>query len=237
MAGAGAGAGDAGPALPAPSAWKVQPFPLKDVTLGGNGIFAAKRELILDHGRGYDADRLLQVFRANAGLPTRGAVAPGGWEGLDGEANGNLRGHYTGHFLTMLSQAYGSTGQAVYSDKIRYMIGALTEVREALRRDPAVLSVPGRFGTAAENVHGSYQYVDLPAGVLGGLSSVTLSAWGKPTHDASWARVFDFGNDTTRYLYLAARNANGHPRFALTTSGPGGEQAINAAAPPPPRCR
>ncbi|MGW0310958.1 beta-L-arabinofuranosidase domain-containing protein [Streptomyces flavidovirens] len=225
--------GETGLGLPAPAAWTVQPFPLKDVTLGGDGVFAAKRRLVLDHGRGYDVDRLLQVFRANAGLSTRGAVAPGGWEGLDGEANGNLRGHYTGHFLTMLSQAYASTGEAVYSEKIRYMTDALTEVRDALRRDPAVLSVPGRFGTAAENVRGSHQYVDLPAGVLGGLSSVTLSAWVKPTHDGNWARVFDFGNDTTRYLYLAARNANGHPRFALTTSGPAGEQGINGTAPLP----
>ncbi|MGW0565375.1 beta-L-arabinofuranosidase domain-containing protein [Streptomyces sp. NPDC003016] len=229
----GSGAGAARAALPAPSAWTVRPFPLRDVTLGGNGVFAAKRDLMLDHGRGYDVDRLVQVFRANAGLSTRDAVAPGGWEGLDGEANGNLRGHYTGHFLTMLSQAYGSTGEAAYSDRIRYMIGALTEVREALRRDPAVLSVPGRSGTAAENVRGSHQYVDLPAGVLGDSPSLTLSAWVKPTHDADWTRVLDFGDDTTRYLYLAARNANGHPRFALTTSGPGGEQGVDGTAPLP----
>jgi hypothetical protein len=39
---------------------------------------------MLDYARGYDVDRLLQVFRANAGLDTLGAVAPGGWEGLDG---------------------------------------------------------------------------------------------------------------------------------------------------------
>ncbi|WP_371544467.1 glycoside hydrolase family 127 protein [Streptomyces sp. NBC_00554] len=215
--------------LPAPAAWTLRPFELKDVKLG-QGVFAAKRQLMLDHGRGYDVDRLLQVFRANAGLSTRGAVAPGGWEGLDGEANGNLRGHYTGHFLTMLSQAYGSTGEQVYADKVRAMVGALTEVRAALRIAPAVLSVSGRFGTGAENVRGSYQYVDLPAAVLGGASAITLSAWVKPTHNANWTRVFDFGNDTTRYMYLAARNATGVPRFAITTGGPGGEQGLNGTA-------
>ncbi|WP_326719925.1 glycoside hydrolase family 127 protein [Streptomyces sp. NBC_00243] len=215
--------------LPAPAAWTLRPFELKDVKLG-QGVFAAKRQLMLDHGRGYDVDRLLQVFRANAGLSTRGAVAPGGWEGLDGEANGNLRGHYTGHFLTMLAQAYGSTGEQVYADKVRAMVGALTEVRAALRIAPAVLSVSGRFGTGAENVRGSYQYVDLPAAVLGGASAITLSAWVKPTHNANWTRVFDFGNDTTRYMYLAARNATGVPRFAITTGGPGGEQGLNGTA-------
>ncbi|MFE3828286.1 beta-L-arabinofuranosidase domain-containing protein [Streptomyces sp. NPDC059092] len=218
--------------LPAPSSWTLRPFDLGDVTLG-RGIFATKRQFLLDHGRGYDVDRLLQVFRANAGLPTRGAVAPGGWEGLDGEANGNLRGHYTGHFLTMLAQSYGSTGDQVYADRIHSMVDTLTEVRSALRDPPAVLGVPGRFGTAAENVRGSYRYVDLPAGVLGEARAVTLSAWVKPTHPADWARVLDFGDDTTRYLYLAARNANGVPRFALTTSGAAGERGLDGEEPLP----
>ncbi|KOU63233.1 glycosylase [Streptomyces sp. MMG1533] len=212
-----------------PSVWTVRPFALEDVKLGA-GVFADKRQLMLDHARGYDVNRLLQVFRANAGLATGGAVAPGGWEGLDGEANGNLRGHYPGHFLTMLSQAYAGTGEQVFVDKTLTMVEALTEVREALRHDPVVLNSPGRFGTSAENVRGSYQYVDLPAGVLDGASAITLSAWVKPTHGANWTRIFDFGNDTTRYLYLAARNAGGVPRFAITTGGPGGEQGLDGTA-------
>ena len=220
----------AAPRLPA--AWTVRPFALEDVTLGP-GVFAGKRQLMLDHARGYDVHRLLQVFRANAGLSTRGAVAPGGWEGLDGEANGNLRGHYTGHFLTMLAQAHRGTGEQVFADRIITMVDALTEVREALRREPAVLSVEGRFGRAAENVRGSHQYVDLPPAVLADSPALTLSAWVRPAHDAAWARVFDFGDDTTRYLYLAARNGNGVPRFAVTTSGPGGEQGLDGSAPLP----
>ncbi|MDT0484228.1 beta-L-arabinofuranosidase domain-containing protein [Streptomyces doebereineriae] len=213
----------------APSVWTAQPFALDDVALGP-GLFADKRELMLDHARGYDVNRLLQVFRANAGLSTGGAVAPGGWEGLDGEANGNLRGHYTGHFLTMLSQAYAGTGEQVFADRIATMVSALTAVRSALRTDPKMLAVTGRFGTAQENVRGSYQYVDLPAAVLGGASAITLSAWVKPTHADNWARVFDFGNDTTKYLYLAARNGSGVPRFAITANGAGGEQGLNGTA-------
>ncbi|WP_030037609.1 LamG domain-containing protein, partial [Streptomyces resistomycificus] len=138
--------------------------------------------------------------------------------------------HYTGHFLTMLSQAYAGTGEQVFVDKTLTMVEALTEVREALRHDPVVLNSPGRLGTSAENVRGSYQYVDLPGGVLGDASAITLSSWVKPTHDADWTRILDFGNDTTRYLYLATRNASGVPRFAITTSGAGGEQGLNGTA-------
>ncbi|WP_133912972.1 beta-L-arabinofuranosidase domain-containing protein [Streptomyces sp. NBC_00582] len=215
--------------LPPPASWALQPFALKDVALG-SGIFAGKRKLMLDHARGYDVNRLLQVFRANAGLSTQGAVAPGGWEGLDGEANGNLRGHYTGHFLTMLAQAYASTGEQVFADRIATVVGALTDVRAALRTDPKMLAVTGRWGGAVELVRGSSQFVDLPATVLNGASAITLSVWVRPTHDANWQRVFDFGNNTTRYMYLATRNASGVPRFAVTTSGAGGEQGLNGTA-------
>ncbi|WP_340384176.1 beta-L-arabinofuranosidase domain-containing protein [Streptomyces sp. SS7] len=215
--------------LPPPASWALQPFALQDVALGA-GIFASKRKLMLDHARGYDVNRLLQVFRANAGLSTLGAVAPGGWEGLDGEANGNLRGHYTGHFLTMLAQAYASTGEQVFADRIATVVGALSEVRAALRTDPKMLAVTGKWGGGLELVRGSYQYVDLPATVLNGASAITLAVWVKPTHDADWQRVFDFGDNTTRYMYLASRNASGVPRFAITTGGAGGEQGLNGTA-------
>ncbi|MFK4064429.1 beta-L-arabinofuranosidase domain-containing protein [Streptomyces sp. NPDC029674] len=219
------------PAVPVPAAWTVRPFGLGEVALGA-GVFADKRRLMLDFARGYDENRLVQVFRANAGLGTGGAVAPGGWEGLDGEANGNLRGHFTGHFLSMLAQAHASTGDEAYAKKIRTMVGALHDVRAALREDPAVLSVPGWFpgSTAASHVRGSYRYVDLPGDVLDGAAELTFAAWVRPEHADDWARVFDFGDDTTRYLYLAARGAKGRPRFAITTSGAGGEQVLEGAA-------
>ncbi|MFS8097561.1 glycoside hydrolase family 127 protein [Lentzea alba] len=228
LLGMAAAEASAAPSALAPG--NLRPFELSEVALA-DGLFSKKRDLVLSYARGYDVNRLLQVFRANAGLDTLGAIAPGGWEGLDGEANGNLRGHYTGHFLSMLAQAYGSTGDAVYLEKIRTMVGALTECRAALRRDPQVLSVPGKSGRAVEQVRGSYQFVDLPAAPLPAM--FTFTAWVRPSHNANWTRIFDFGNDNTRYLYLAARNGSGVPRFAITTNGPGGEQGINGTAPLP----
>lgn len=113
------------------------------------------------------------------------------------------------------------------------MIGALTEVRAALRTDPRMLAVTGKFGTAQENVRGSYQYVDLPNSALGGASAITLSAWVKPTHNANWTRIFDFGDNTTRYMYLAARNASGFPASPSPPTVPAGSRA--STAPPPSR--
>ena len=50
-------------------------------------------------------DRMLSNVRANAGLDTHGAQPPGDWD----NATGYLRGHYTGHFMSMLAQAFAGT--------------------------------------------------------------------------------------------------------------------------------
>lgn len=113
--------------LPVPDTWSVRPFPLDGVTLG-DGVFRRKRDLMLGYARSYPADRILAVFRANAGLDTRGARPPGGWETSDG----NLRGHYGGHFLTLIAQAYADTKEAALKTKLDYLVGALGECQKAL---------------------------------------------------------------------------------------------------------
>ncbi|MFF0160713.1 glycoside hydrolase family 127 protein [Streptomyces sp. NPDC005263] len=112
---------------PTPSTWAVRPFALGQVTLG-DGVFRRKRDLMLDFARSYPADRILAVFRANAGLDTRGARPPGGWETSDG----NLRGHFGGHFLTLIAQAYADTREAALKTKLDYLVGALGECQRAL---------------------------------------------------------------------------------------------------------
>ncbi|GHH11221.1 glycoside hydrolase family 127 protein [Streptomyces lanatus] len=113
--------------VPVPSTWAVRPFPLDQVRLG-DGVFRRKRDLMLDYARAYPADRILAVFRANAGLDTLGARPPGGWETSDG----NLRGHYGGHFLTLVAQAYADTGEAALKAKLDHLVGALGECQQAL---------------------------------------------------------------------------------------------------------
>ena len=110
-----------------PASWSVRPFPLGQVTLG-DGVFRRKRDLMLDYARSYPADRILAVFRANAGLDTRGARPPGGWETSDG----NLRGHYGGHFLSLIAQACADTGETALKAKLDYLVGALGACQRAL---------------------------------------------------------------------------------------------------------
>ncbi|MFI7061256.1 beta-L-arabinofuranosidase domain-containing protein [Kribbella sp. NPDC050124] len=107
----------------------MQSFSLDEVKLGP-GLLATKAGLMLVHLRSYDPDRLLRAFRENAGLPTPDVPRPGGWEDTAGEAQGNLRGHYTGHFLSALAQAAASTGDQVYINKLRYLVDGLAECQE-----------------------------------------------------------------------------------------------------------
>jgi len=82
----------------AEAGWSVRPFPLTSVSLG-QGLFQQKRDRMLNYARNYGSDtdvfagpdRLLSIFRANAGLDTKGAEPVGSWE----NATGYLRGHYT----------------------------------------------------------------------------------------------------------------------------------------------
>ena len=74
----------------------------------------------------------------------------------------------------------------------------------------------------------SSQYVSLPAGIVGTLTNFTAMTWVKLVTTANWARLFDFGNSTTVYMFLAPQNGStGKVRYAITTSSSGGEQQIN----------
>ncbi|MGW2050457.1 beta-L-arabinofuranosidase domain-containing protein [Streptomyces sp. NPDC001858] len=114
------------PAAAVPPSWAVQPFALDQVALG-DGVFRRKRDLMLGYARAYPADRILAVFRTNAGLDTRGARPPGGWE----TADGNLRGHYAGHFLTLVAQAYADTREAALKTKLDYLVAELALCQQA----------------------------------------------------------------------------------------------------------
>src|SRR5665213_2875940 len=74
----------------------------------------------------------------------------------------------------------------------------------------------------------SSQYASLPAGIVSTLSNFTVMAWVNLVSTANWARIFDFGNNTTVYMFLAPQNGStGKVRYAITTSSSNGEQPIN----------
>ena len=61
----------------------------------------------------------------------------------------------------------------------------------------------------------------------------TFATWVKWDGGGDWQRIFDFGNDTTAYMFLTPRAGDGSMRFAITTAGAGGEQTLSAPFPLP----
>jgi arabinoxylan arabinofuranohydrolase len=73
----------------------------------------------------------------------------------------------------------------------------------------------------------SSQYASLPAGIVASLTDFTIESWVNLTTTNNWARLFDFGNNTTVNMFLTPRNgSDGRLRFAITTGGAGAEQRI-----------
>ncbi|WP_306214452.1 beta-L-arabinofuranosidase domain-containing protein, partial [Actinoplanes sp. RD1] len=114
-----------------------------------DGVQARAQDQMLHLARVYPVDRLLAVFRANAGLDTRGAEPPGNWEDFGHPAEepwgasdypgagvaptaSLLRGHYAGHFLSMLARVPS------LRDKTDELVAGLAEVQ-------AALAATGRF--------------------------------------------------------------------------------------------
>jgi arabinan endo-1,5-alpha-L-arabinosidase len=75
------------------------------------------------------------------------------------------------------------------------------------------------------SLNGTSQYVSLPNPVA---NCSTLAFWAKWNGGGAWQRAFDFGASMTNYFFLTPRTSGGKMRFAITTSGSGGEQVIDA---------
>lgn len=89
-----------------------------------------------------------------------------------------------------------------------------------------VTFVAGKTGQAAD-LSGNSQYISLPTGIVSGLTDFTLATWVRLDTTAAWRRILDFGTGTTAYMYLVPTTGS-VTRFAITTSGSGGEQRINS---------
>ncbi|WP_040166158.1 beta-L-arabinofuranosidase domain-containing protein [Microbacterium gorillae] len=127
----------------------AEPFAMHQVRVHDDSVFARARDEMLHLARVYPVDRLLAVFRANAGLDTRGAAAPGTWEDFghpQEEAWGEhdypgrehaqtaslLRGHYAGHFLAAVARAAAGEDDPALRAKVDEFVAGLGEVQAAL---------------------------------------------------------------------------------------------------------
>jgi len=82
----------------------------------------------------------------------------------------------------------------------------------------------GIIGRAVD-LDGTDDYVTLPAGIAE-TQDFTIAAWINWDGGAQWQRIFDFGSNTTQYMFLTPKSGSNTLRFAITCSGGGTREEI-----------
>ena len=116
---------------------KARPFAMTQVRLLPGSMFYDAQEWNRGYMSRLAADRLLYNFRANAGLPTGSSQGfPGGgdnWERhADGTGGTELRGHFTGHFLSASANLWASRGDQDAKAKGDEMVAELAKCQQKL---------------------------------------------------------------------------------------------------------
>src|SRR5579884_2403211 len=122
------------PATPA-----VQAFAMTEVRLLP-GPFRNAQEADLAYMHRLPADRLAHNFRINAGLPSS-AQPFGGWEKPDCE----LRGHFTGHYLSACGLMYSATGNEQVRARGDELVADLAKCQQKLDAGGYLSAFPLEF--------------------------------------------------------------------------------------------
>ncbi len=99
------------------------------------------------------------------------------------------------------------------------LLGSATVGADGTR---TVLRLPGSGGAAGQ----------LPNGILTRSTTLTISADVKLGQAATWQRIFDFGSDISRYMFLSPNVADGTLGFAITIAGASNESRISTTYTP-----
>jgi DUF1680 family protein len=105
---------------------RVRPFELKDIRLRSSPVLealAVNRRYLME----LDPDRLLHTFRLTAGIASSAAPL-GGWEA----PNNELRGHFTGHYLSACALLAAQTGDPAAKERGDFMVAELAKCQAAL---------------------------------------------------------------------------------------------------------
>lgn len=92
----------------------------------------------------------------------------------------------------------------------------------------SALIAQGISGGQGLRLDGSKEsYVTVPSEALAGLEDYTISAWIKPERKDTTQRVFDFGTDTNRYMFLTPYYGANQLRGAITAGSYNYEKGVS----------
>ncbi|MBO5373266.1 MAG: glycoside hydrolase family 127 protein, partial [Lachnospiraceae bacterium] len=120
-------------------------FDLSDISLDktdeDGSILTQNRDRDLAYLKLLDNDRMMYNFYKTFGQTDKIAnVTPlGGWD----DPTGLLRGHSTGHYISALALAYGSTGDTEIKEKLDDIVHEMRTLQEMSEGDPAAFKTKG----------------------------------------------------------------------------------------------
>jgi len=181
---------------------KVHPFPMSQVRLRPGPVLDALA-INRDYLMGLDPDRLLHTFRITAGLPTT-AEPLGGWEA----PNNELRGHFTGHYLSALALLSAQTGDDRPKARGAQVIAELAKCQAAIGNGYLSAFPEEMFDRLRANKPAWAPFYTIHKIMAGLLDSYTLSGnaqalevlkgmvtwtglWVRPVDDALMARILE----------------------------------------------
>jgi len=118
---------------------RLKPFALDAVRLG-DGPFHDAHAANVAYLKRLSLDSLLHTFRLNAGLPSS-AVPLGGWEAPQGE----LRGHFMGHYLSACALGYASDGDVALKERGDKAVAVLADCQARLNQGGYLSAYPVEF--------------------------------------------------------------------------------------------
>ena len=129
----------------------ISPAPIKPVPATLQ-LFAPNEVVLLDspyaqaqaaniaYLKRLDPDRLLHVFRLNAGLPSS-AKPLGGWE----DPTCELRGHFVGHYLSGCALAFAATGDTELRRRGDQVVAGLAQCQRKIDKDGYLSAFPTSY--------------------------------------------------------------------------------------------
>jgi hypothetical protein len=89
----------------------------------------------------------------------------------------------------------------------------------------------GKVGNALRLVKASQGHATITDTGLSTATEMTVAAWVYLNSSVEWQRVWDFGDNTTNYMFLSPKSSvTKFIRFAITTSGLSGEQGLDGTS-------
>ncbi len=110
-----------------------------------------------------------------------------------------------------------------------------TDASDSVGAASGTLNGGATIASGVLTLNGVNGYLSLPGSLVSNYTSITIETWVTDNGSGSWARIFDFGNNTggpgeqgtgTEYMFLSVPAGTGNLRGAYTVAGNGAEQIM-----------